>query len=160
MKLISFMIKIRRAKLSDANKIAPLSMDFLSQHSHYSPLDPVVLPSLKKEAESWKKIIRGKKYIVFVAQFDHKIVGLINLTFPKRFSFKKIKKVGEIDALMVDKESRNLGLGKALLKKAKAYFKSKKVKFIQINVRLKNPALKFWEKQGFKRFDVRMNTRI
>jgi len=154
------LIRIRKAKLKDAKEIAQISLDFLKQHSRYSPLDPINFPTIKKEILSWQKLIKNKKYTVFVAEVNGDVAGLVSLFFPKRLPFKRIQNVGEIEVLAVHKNERKNNIGTLLLKKAISFFRSKKVRYIQCNVRLKNPALEFWKKRGFKEFDVRLFRRI
>lgn len=151
---------IRKVKLKDSKELALLGIDFLKQHGKYSPVDILRHLFLKKEVNSWNKMIKGEKYIIFVAEGDGKILGVINLTFPKRYYFKKIQKIGEIEVLAVHKNYRSKGIGKALVGYAFEFFKKKKVPYVTINVRLKNPALKFWKKQGFKEYDVKLLKKI
>ena len=154
------LIQVREARIIDSTQLPSISLDFLRQHSEYSPLDPINFPTLEDEKKSWEKMIEDKKYAVFVAEKDEKILGVITLFFPKRYNFKRIQNIGEIEVLMVKAKERGNNIGSALLDKTLNYFKLKNVKFVQCNVRLKNPALKFWKKAGFKEFDVRMYNNI
>jgi ribosomal protein S18 acetylase RimI-like enzyme len=149
-------VLIRKATVGDAKGIAAISPEFLRQHAEYSPLDPLTIPTASQETASWKKLLQSNKYCVYVAVKNKQIVGFASLFFPVRYDFKKIKKVGEIEAIFVSQQNRYKGIGKKLFKTAVSFFKSKGVTYIQLNVRLKNPALDFWKNLGFKEFDVRM----
>lgn len=153
-------LTIRKARVKDARKIVPLSTDFLKQHSSYSPLDVLVPPTKEKETRSWEKRIRSRKYTVFVAESEGSILGFMTLLFPKRYSFKKVRDVGEIEVMAVSSKARGRGVGKAMFEEAKKYFRSKGVSHLQINVRLKNPALGFWKKLGFKEYDVKLYRKL
>ena len=149
-------LTIRKARVKDALQIVPLTRNFLKQHSSYSPLDVLMPPTKEKETRSWEKRIRSRKYTIFIAESKNEVLGFMTLLFPKRYSFKKVRNVGEIEIMAVSSKARGKGVGKALFKEAKRYFESKGVSHLQINVRLKNPALNFWKKLGFKEYDVKL----
>lgn len=153
-------LTIRKARVKDAPQIAPLTRDFLKQHSSYSPLDVLVPPTKKKETRSWEKRIRSRKYTVFVAESEGEILGFMTLLFQKRYSFKKVRDVGEIEIMAVSSKARGRGVGKAMFEEAKKYFESKGMSHLLINVRLKNPALGFWKKLGFKEYDVKLYRKL
>jgi ribosomal protein S18 acetylase RimI-like enzyme len=86
-----------------------------------------------------------------IALDDDKTVGYISLTIREQPRFYKIKKVGAIPALMVDKDYRRQGIGTRLLKEAISFFKSKGIKYFTFYTSVANSdAVSLYEKLGMK----------
>ncbi len=56
-----------------------------------------------------------------------------------------------LNKIVVDKEARNLGIGKKLLKKFLESCLQKNLDYLRFRVRTDNPAVAFYDKLGFKR---------
>ena len=79
----------------------------------------------------------------------------------KQSPWYKIKKVGFIDLLFIDKKIRRGGVSKLLINKAYEIFKKKNLSYVKLTVLTKNPlAHQVWLKHGFKDFRTDMYKRI
>jgi ribosomal protein S18 acetylase RimI-like enzyme len=104
----------------------------------------------KNELKTLKEDLKNPKNKIFIAIIEDKIIGFINISFPKKNANIKSKR-GEIDDFFILEDYRKKGIGKILFKKTLTLFKSKGIKLISLNVNSNNFAtLKFYEKIGFK----------
>ena len=148
------MVRIRKAKRSDVPFLEKLDL-FGNQLNRYSGLDRLD-PNIKEEPGKksyYEKFILGKKKWCLVAEED-KILGFILFNIEKRPSYFKVKEVGYIDLLYVDKKARAQGISKLLMKKAREILKAENIKHLKLSVHSDNPAKKVWEKYGFKEYSV------
>jgi ribosomal protein S18 acetylase RimI-like enzyme len=145
-------MEIRRAKLSDAQGVGRLFMQFWKPHEGVDPLLKLKKkPTLKSETEEAKKCIRKRKTSIFVAIKSDVVVGYVELTIKKNAPIFKVEQSGYIEALVVDKKHRKSGVGKELVKFAIDYFREKDIKHIKANVYFANrQAVSFWKKAGFR----------
>jgi ribosomal protein S18 acetylase RimI-like enzyme len=65
-------------------------------------------------------------------------VGYASLHIKAQPRFYKIKRVGAISALMVDPNHRRQGIGTLLLREARAYFRSKDLKYFTFYTSVEN----------------------
>ena len=159
MKLNSLIV--RNANIGDAKSIAKLGLQFLEAHSEYSPLDELIgKRTLAKEINQWKKFLKDKSYIIMVAEINGNIVGFMTLKIVERDKMYKIRKLGEIEAVAVNKRFTDRGYGRALYDHALKFFKSKNVGIVNINIRVGNKAISHAKKAGFKEYDTRLYKRI
>jgi len=85
----------------------------------------------------------------FVALLDQRMVGYITVHVRPQAEFYKVKEVGAISGLMVQREHRRSGIGARLLARAKVFFEDRGVKYFTVYTAVSNAsALRFYEMNG------------
>ncbi len=116
----------------------------------------VIIDAEYLKAEGFKE---KPSFKIFVAEMNNKIIGM-TLFYPRFSTWKGVSI--HLEDLIVKKEYRNLGIGKALYKHFLEYANSKKVKRVEWAVLDWNiNAINFYKKSGATVFDdwkiVQMN---
>jgi ribosomal protein S18 acetylase RimI-like enzyme len=144
--------KVRKARLSDAEGLGRLYLEFWGPHRKVDPLIEMRRKiTVKKEIESAKKEIKSKKSFTFVADKDGEIIGFIELLIKKNDRCFKVKKYGYLNAAATLKKYRGKGVAKALAKAGFKSLKDKGIEYVQGRVYNTNKtALEAWEKIGLK----------
>lgn len=132
--------KIRSFRESDIKKI----MEFKRQSVKLS------FPRKKmNEARYKKRLLRYAKKQpdgIRVVE-DGEIAGYIWFSVEKNY----LGRYGLVHHIYIDKNYRNLGLGKKLMKLAEGYFKRKGIKRIKVTITLGNkPSLRMCKRLGYK----------
>lgn len=145
-------MKIRLADKNDFEEILSLVMKNMEYHMKMNKQDWEPIEDIKREeAKELKEDLKDPKTKIFIAEEDNGSVGYINLSLHKKNPYTKTRRKGEIDDLFVLKKFRKKRIGKALVRNALEYFRSKSVKSVSLSVNSQNiPALKFYENFGFK----------
>lgn len=154
------MIKIRKATIKDLKDVLTLNTMLF-----------------KKEVKDWKKPFDctwtfsklGTKYFagqikkgsIFVAADGDKIVGYLACISYEPETWRKVKRIGELDSTFVLPEYRSQGIGKKLFQAFIKWCKSKKVGRIKVVASAENlRAIEFYRKNGFKDQDLVLETNI
>lgn len=146
------MTNIRKAKIKDIPKMLPLWLELMDFHEK---LDAVYYKRNKKALQSCKiqikKNIYGKNSTYLVAEEDNKIVGYIGGNIEKRPPGMQIQENGFVLGASVTKKYQNKGIGKKLEKELLRWFKTKKIKFVELRSHSKNKkTIIAWQKMGYK----------
>lgn len=150
-------IKIRKATKKDILKLKKIDK-FGFQLNRYSGLDKLDPKFKEKKGEKsyYEKFIYGKKKWCYVAEQDNNILGFILFNIEKRAKYFKIKKIGYIDLLFVNKKLRGKGISKSLMNKTYEIFGKEGIKYLKLSVHVDNVAHKVWKKHGFKDYRIDM----
>jgi len=148
---------IRKAKKEDISKLKKIDTfgDQLNQYSALDKLDPNFKEN-KKEKSYYETFMLGKKKWCYIAEENNDILGFILFNLKKRESYYKIKTVGYIDLLFVDKKARGKGISKLLMEKVYEILKKENIEYLELSVHTDNPAYEVWKKHGFKDYKVNM----
>ena len=136
-------------KSDDFSELVSLSKQFFLEYENHNGIFKI--ETLKDEflKEFFVKSLDNENSNVFIAIEQDKIVAYISFNIKSRLSFFKIKKVGEISGLMVNKEYRKKGIAKQLLEKTIEWFKSKNINHYILETSSKNDgAIKFYTSLG------------
>lgn len=126
--------KIRREDLDQTFNLLNELYDNRIQYDIYS----------KKYEES----LENDKYYSIVAEENNRIIGVLNSRLISRLA--KSKDILYIDDLIVDKDYRNNGVGKSLLKNAVEYAKQSDCQTIELTSYITNEnAHRFYQNNGF-----------
>ena len=153
---------IRKAKKEDVARIKKLDYfdEILKKCSPLDKLDTKYKPK-KGEKDYYEKFVSGRNKWCYVAEDRKKLVGFVTFNLEKRDLWWKVKKVGYIDLIVIDKKYCGKGISKLSLNKVYQIFKEKKLDYIKLSVQKDNPkAHKIWTKQGFKDFKIDMYKKI
>lgn len=160
-------IIIRKAKLEDLNEIINLWSQFNKEHEKIIFSDIRTKPFEKKNKnliksmkKYLKKNISSKNSVIFIPTVNNKIIGFIILVIRKDAPILANKKIGSISDIFIKNEFRNKRISSQLFKESIKWFKSKKLKFISLNVNPNNPAYNIYKKWGFVELMITMKKEI
>ena len=145
---------IETPSLADSSFIFEL---FQKQFNFHHNLDSFYFIPLSQDLEKKIKInirnaITQNTPYIKIARSQEKIIGFITYKEDESEYFdSNIQEHGVIIELYVDTSQRQHGIGKALVKSAESFFKSKGHKHILLTASSQNiPAAKFYKKEAFK----------
>ncbi|MDR2717773.1 MAG: GNAT family N-acetyltransferase [Treponema sp.] len=99
----------------------------------------------------FQKFIGNEKAKAFIAVINEKIIGYITVYIKDQPNYWKLKKVGDISGLMVNKNFRQNGIGTKLIIKGLEYFKQENIKYYTLFTSVNNTtAIKLYKKCGLK----------
>ena len=100
------------------------------------------------------KYLKSRSAFLLVAQAQDKIVGYILIKLEK-FSWRAFNPIADVSNLSVDPMYRGRGIGTKLFQRAKILAKKRGVTRMSVQALTDNiRAIKFYQTQGFKDFDV------
>ncbi|MBW3004001.1 GNAT family N-acetyltransferase [Candidatus Woesearchaeota archaeon] len=148
---------IRNASLEDIPGIKKIDR-FGDMLAKFGPLDRLD-SSYKKPKQKkgyFEEHITGKRKWVLVAEEDGKIVGFQVFSVKKREPFYKVKEVGYLDLMFIEKKYRGRGISRMLIDEACRTLKKAGVKYCELSVHSDNPAKDIWKKFGYKDYVIKM----
>ncbi len=144
----------RKAKLDDFNNFLNLWEKLDKSQTRYHPsyvLDTKNI--LRKRKKHFKEKLRSKDSFIYVAEYKGKLIGSL-MGEVKNFSpIMKIKKMGQLSSIFVEKKYQRKGIGAEFIKILIKEFKKRKLNYIRLEVNAHNSsAISFYRKVGFKDF--------
>ena len=145
------MTEIRSLRKDDKlNDLISLSREFFeeyeSHHENFFKIDRLSDSDIVDYFSQWIDDEDGE---TFIALTGGRIVGYITVYVRTQPIYWKIKKVGDISGLMVQKAYRRRGIAGQLLAKARAFFEKKGVRYFTVYTAIGNRgALEFYERSG------------
>ncbi len=155
-------MKIRKAKLEDLDSLIELWEGYENFEESFVNLEKQSYVKKRGDAEknmreNFKKVLKGKKSDIFVAEESNEIAGFILISKSKSDDIHTFDFYGEIPYIYIKKDFRGKGIGSKFFKKAKKWFKDKKLKYIKLDVNVKNKKAKeIYKKWGFDEYEVGM----
>lgn len=153
------MIQIRCLSEKDnLDDLIRLSKEFFKEYDMHHP-DFFKISKIKDNDVKiyFKKTLGNAAEKTVVALDKDKIVAYITFYIKERLPMYKLKRVGHISGLMVNKDYRRLGIAKKLLGFAKDWFKRKGVKYSYLETSSENHgAIKFYSKNKFQNLRVQL----
>ncbi len=134
------MIRIRPLKEKDiGSDVVDLSRLFFEEYQKYHR-DYFAITALKdiQVKKFFYTVLKARNSQALIALDGARVIGYITFSIQKRESFKKLGKVGYISGLMVSPQCRRKGIGNALFKKAKAWFREKGVPYFYLETSVNN----------------------
>lgn len=158
---------IREAEQKDLPAITDLAKEMIDYHH---AIDPYYKPAAgyKDLQKDLTKELTDKDGLFLVAAAPERdeprqgtgreeIVGYFRGSVDPSPGYVTPKRIGTVYDLFVTKNHRQRGVGEQLFKEALAWFQSKKIKHIELNVDARNRAgIEFWKKFGFGEYKIRM----
>lgn len=144
-------MNVRMANIRDIREIELLILELENLHG-------LLIPDMFKTGpdasivKQIKNILKRNNSIIFVAEIENVIAGMIQVTIKnvKPGVFLKARKYALLENLIVKNEYRNYGIGKTLLNFSENYAKSQNVQCIELNVyEANNNAVEFYKSQGY-----------
>lgn len=143
-------IIIRKATITDSEKILPLWIKLMEFHSNENVVFQTSPDFKEKVLQNIQKLITQPSVTFFIAELDGDIVAYSMTTITSRPAvFAKTRK-GYIGDTYVTDSLHRRGIGSNLIATIKKWFKDQNVEFIELQVTKTNESgKKFWEKNGF-----------
>ena len=139
-------MEIRTLKLTDIDLLLPL-IDQLVSANKTLPFRPDYRIAFRDSA---KKVLNETDAVIFIAEAEGEIIGLIAGRISDNGTIIFPDKIGYIGTLVVLSGHRRKGIAKALWKKLKEWFLSKGIDEAQLYVLPDNEEAKsFWKNCGF-----------
>lgn len=146
-------MKIRKAKLKDIEQITNYGIKLISYHQKLDSYFAVDKGAKDCYRKIFKKSIYSKNSNLLVAEKDGKIIGYALGGMHPRLSIFKIKKIGSVNDMFVEEKFRKNGISKRFMEELGVWFRSKKIKYVEISVHVKNDmGKKTWAKYGFREY--------
>jgi len=142
----------------DLKLLVQLSKDFFyeyeSNHSYFFKIDKIEDDDI---IGYFARFVDNEDRKAFVAVEGSVIVGYISVLIQEQANYWKIKSIGHISGLMVDKRHRRKGAGRLLLQAAEEFFKSKGLKQYTLFTSVNNTGgIEFYEKYGLEKLYTTM----
>ena len=97
-----------------------------------------------------KEHIRKRNEVLLVAEDGDKIIGFLLGSIKKRPSIFKLKRIGHLDELYVNRRYRGKGISSKLKDEFFKWLKKKEIKYVNLDViTLNKKAIKIYKKWGF-----------
>ena len=153
-------MRIRKATIKDFEKLKDIKLESKKDEMKYSDSLKPLSKTMDIYFEYFKAELRKKNSSVIIAE-DKKPVGIIIATYFKPLRISKFGRKGYVSNLYVQKSHRNQGIGKNLLSASLKWLKHNKVKYISLEIHLKNKkALEFYRNLGFKDYTLKLAKKI
>lgn len=162
-------MQIRKANIRDVPALVDMWNEFMQTHDKIvtagNPRIKQCLARLSSAADCFRKFvtkkIRSKDSIVFIAETSNRPAGYTLVEIKKSIPIFKIKKKGNISDIFVRKELRGTGVSTKLKNTAVQWCKSKKLKYLTLDVFNDNPhAHAIYKKWGFFEYHIQMWKKI
>jgi len=156
-------VKIKTATIKNLGDVQRLNlMLFEKEFKEYDKTLNCKWTLSERGKEYFTKQITDKSCCAFVAYADNNIVGyLVGGVREKSRTARILPKFAELKNMYIINEYRNLGIGTKLFKSFLKWCKLKKVKRMQVVASAQNlKAIKFYRKNGFKDYDLVLETDI
>jgi len=142
---------IRRLRREDAlHDLVELSREFFEEYAaHHAEFFQIDQLHEDDVVDYFSRFLDTDDGSAFIAVADGKIVGYITVYIRSQPRYWRIKRVGEISGLMVQKDYRRSGIGSRLLSEATAFCKEKGVEYCTVYTAAGNQgALEFYARNG------------
>jgi len=148
-------MKLREAKKIDANDVVKL---VLGVNTYERQFDSTLRKFSKEKTRKWFfKKLKDRNSKIFVASDKGKVVAFCSGCIMKKPTFFTIKYAGYCDDLFVLPSYRRRGIAKELLNNLLMWFKSKKIKYFEIESYANNDvAIKAYHSFGFKDYLLKL----
>jgi len=112
-------------------------------------------------AEYAEKCLKNENTAFYLAEEDGRSIGYIKGKIVERPPVYETTRIGEVASAFVIEEYRNKGVMQKLIEKLFEWFRSKNIKYVELNVDSRNEiGVKTWRNLGFEEFQLRMIARL
>lgn len=149
-------MEFRKAKLRDVPAIAKMGMELLDHHAKFGAY---FLPA--KNAKSlyikhFERSVYSRNRLLLVCEDKGKLVAYALAEVSSRSPMFREQRIGVLSDAYVKKSHRRKGIAKQFLKQIYPWFRSKKIKHVELNVYADNASgRKAWRRCGFKLHNIR-----
>jgi ribosomal protein S18 acetylase RimI-like enzyme len=146
-------LRVRRLqKENDLQDLVALSRAFFAgyedHHADFFRIDGLTDEEI---VDYFSRFLERDDRAAFVAHWGNRIVGYVTVTVQRQPAYWRVRRVGHVSGLMVDKGHRRQGIGSQLLAQARAYLRGQGVQYYTLYTAVGNEgALAFYESQGME----------
>lgn len=150
-------VSVRRANLSDAQKVGELAYKLAVQHREYDAKRFSVFAEPEQMANFYGRQTQAKDAAVLVAELEKEIVGFAYLEFEARNYADLLENAVWLHDIYIEEATRGKSVGKLLIEASAETAKELGANKLMLSVAAKNEfARNFFETQGFKPTMVEM----
>ena len=156
------MIKVRRARPADIPLIARGQKELNRYHRRYEAGFYAPAPAASKEFEAYlAERLGDPDFLALAAEDGPAIAGYALAWVERRPPLYNKRRVGYLSHIYIDEAHRRSGLGTRLYARVEAWFRTKKVDFIQTRAHVRNrSALKTFRRWGLKDLSLTLSKEI
>lgn len=155
------MIIVREARKSDLNDIKLLGWKLEKYEKKYDSLFDLSEKTKKTYFRWLNRCFKNKNFKFFVVLNNNQLMGFAFGQITKAVPVYKVKRMGYIWHIIVEKQIRDKGIGKRLLKRLENWFKYKGLKYVELDAVYKNKKIvKIWEHLGYDSSWIRMRKKL
>lgn len=153
---------IRRAKEDELKIIQGLNHQLFLHDDQFANQFLNMDWSFEKGGENYfRKRISGEEGVCLVAEVNGKIVGYLAGGIMRPYSYRTVKKMSELENMLVKEEFRGQKIGEKLFEEFANWSKSQDIERIKVSTASDNlRAIKFYEKVGFMPFAAELEYEI
>ena len=146
---LTLALQIRELTKSDYTAIKEIFIESNRFHEEVDPMFTTVEDADQIWLDFIDSIAQQKDYIIYIACFNHTVVGFcVGQIIDKPPIFQE-KKAGYIDIIAVRNDYKRQGIGKELFDSLHKWFKAYNVNHIELSAATNNPqSVGFWKKVG------------
>lgn len=154
-------VEIVKASVKDMSFLIKLRKELFAEEEKHYPKALRAYKRIVKNADEilrkdFSKKIHSRKTRIFVAKINNEIVGYIEGSVWKKDSFLEVKKIGDVNQIIVTRKHRKQGIAKRLYSEMKKWFAEEGCELQELYVLLGNPAAELYRKWGYKTTVLRM----
>ena len=142
---------IRKATVDDIVDIVPMWMEMTAEHALMSPIFVPVENASIKFSKHLEGVLANDRYYMPVAIVNGNIAGYVMASHGYLPDVFKMRSKVSLQDMMVKKEFRRMGVGRALVDAVRQYAIEKNADRIDLQVAFKNDSgFAFWKTVGFE----------
>jgi ribosomal protein S18 acetylase RimI-like enzyme len=146
---------IRPGRREDAEAAARLWMQSAEEHTAHDRIYATAPGAERVMRRFLADLASSSHSFLFVAESDGRVVGFISGELREGSLIFRQKTWASVDDVFVEPDSRNLGIGRALLEGVEAWAKKRRADGISLQVAAANGrGRKFYEELGFREVSV------
>ena len=155
------MFQIARAEEHQIPAIAELWLEFMRFHQDIEPFFKPREGAVAGEEEQLRRVMKSEDGLVLVATDEGRVVGFAHSEIRGPHKVYSMDRYGALDTMAVTAEYRRKGVGEAMLREIRDWFRSRNVDRVELEVLSKNDiGYSFWKKHGFTDYRHRLSLKI
>jgi len=141
---------VRKAEENELSIVQELNHQLFVHDEKFDSLLKMNWPLEKEGADYFKDKISGKDGVCFVAEMKGEIVGYLAGLMIEPHSYRTVKKMSELDNMLVKENLRGQGIGEKLFEKFVEWSKEQEAERIKVSASTDNSgAIEFYKRVGF-----------
>lgn len=147
-------ITIRRATINDLEAICDLSQQLFDYEQQFTDEFNMSWSRAIEGKKFFTKKLKGRKSFILLAQDGNKLAGYILIALESP-AWREYIPIADVANLSIAPDYRGKGIGTRLMQQAKKMAIKRGAKRMSVSALTSNArVLKFYEKQGFKDFNI------
>jgi GNAT superfamily N-acetyltransferase len=144
---------IEKAKIKDLKDIMKLDEKLFNYDYIFDKT--LNLSWSSKNKNYYKKRILGKDSLVLIVKFENEIIGFLTATIEKGDDWRKIKRIAELESMLIESKYRGKGIGTVLIKEFFKWARLKGIKRAMVTASYENKkAIEIYKRNNFKEYDL------